>query len=186
MKYSTREIILCAIFASIIAILAQISIPLPFTTVPLTMLIFGVSLTGLILGARLGVVSVLVYLSIGAIGMPVFAQFSGGISVLFGSTGGYLLGLLPMIYIIGLAKEKFSNNIVIFISLIIGLIGVYITGTLMFSLITGNTIYQSLLYCVLPFILVDILKLILAFVVGLTVSKRVSSSLIYNKIWSKR
>ena len=181
MKLSTKEIILCALFAAIISILAQISIPLPFTTVPLTMLIFAVSVTGLILGAKLGTISVLIYLLIGGIGIPVFAQFSGGIGVLFGPTGGYLLGLPLMVYIIGFSKDKFSHNTVIFLSLILGLISVYITGTLMFAAITGNTIYQSILYCVLPFILVDLIKLALAFIIGSTVSKRVYSSLVYRK-----
>lgn len=181
MKLSTKEIILCALFAAIISILAQISIPLPFTTVPLTMLIFAVSVTGLILGAKLGTISVLIYLLLGGIGIPVFAQFSGGIGVLFGPTGGYLLGLPLMVYIIGFSKDKFSHNTVIFLSLILGLISVYITGTLMFAAITGNTIYQSILYCVLPFILVDLIKLALAFTIGSTVSKRVYSSLVYSK-----
>lgn len=181
MKLSTKELILCSIFASIISILAQISIPLPFTTVPLTMLIFAISVTGLILGSRLGVISVIIYLLLGAIGMPVFSKFTGGVAVLFGPTGGYLLGLPLMIYIIGFAREKSSSPLIIFLSLIIGLISVYITGTLMFSIITGNTIYQSILYCVAPFIIVDLIKLALAYIIGSTVTKRISSTFAYNK-----
>lgn len=181
MKLSTKELILCSLFAAIIAILAQISIPLPFTTVPLTMLIFAVAVTGLILGSKLGAISVLIYLLLGGIGIPVFAQFSGGVGILFGPTGGYLLGLPLMVYIIGFAKEKSSSPVIIFLSLIIGLISVYITGTLMFASITGNTIYQSILYCVAPFVFVDLLKLALAYIIGSTVSKRVSSTVVYNK-----
>ena len=181
MKLSTKEIILCALFAAIISILAQISIPLPFTTVPLTMLIFAVSITGLILGSKLGTISVLIYLLLGGIGIPIFAQFSGGIGILLGPTGGYLLGLPLMVYIIGFTREKFSHHIIIFLSLIFGLLSVYIAGTLMFALITGNTIYQSILYCVIPFVFVDLIKLVLAFIVGSTVSKRVYSSLVYSQ-----
>lgn len=181
MKLSTKELILCALFAAIIAILSQISIPLPFTTVPLTMQIFAVAVTGLILGSRLSTISVLIYLLLGGIGIPVFAQFTGGVAILFGPTGGYLLGLPFMTYIIGLAKDKSSHPIVISLSLIAGLIGVYVAGTLMFAAITGNTIYQSILYCVAPFVLADFIKLILAYVVGSTVSKRISSNLVYSK-----
>lgn len=181
MKLSTKELILCSIFAAIVAILSQISIPLPFTTVPLTMQILAVAVTGLILGSKLSTISVLIYLLLGCIGIPVFAQFSGGVGILFGPTGGYLLGLPLMVYIIGLAKDKSSSTIIIFLSLIAGLIIVYITGTLMFALITGNTIHQSILYCVAPFVLVDFIKLILAYIVGSTISKRVSSTLIYNE-----
>ena len=181
MKISTKELILCSIFAAIIAILSQISIPLPFTTIPLTMQILAVSVTGLILGCKLSTISVLIYLLLGCIGIPVFAQFSGGAGILFGPTGGYLLGLPLMVCIIGLSKDKSSSTIIIFLSLIAGLIVVYITGTLMFASITGNTIYQSILYCVAPFVLVDLIKLILAYIVGSTVSKRVSSTLLYSK-----
>ena len=177
MKISTKELILCSLFAAIIAILSQISIPLPFTTIPLTMQILAVSVTGLILGCKLSTISVLIYLLLGCIGIPVFAQFSGGVGILFGPTGGYLLGLPLMVYIIGLAKDKSSYTIIIFLSLISGLIVVYIIGTLMFASITGNTIYQSILYCVAPFVLVDLIKLILAYIVGSTISEK---SVIYS------
>ena len=181
MKISTKDLILCSLFAAIIAILSQVSITLPFTTVPFTMQILAVSITGLILGCKLSTISVLIYLLLGCIGIPVFAQFSGGIGVLFGPTGGYLLGLPLMTYIIGLAKDKSLSNIAIFLSLILGLIVVYITGTLMFSSITGNTIYQSILYCVVPFVLVDLIKLILSYIIGTTILKKIPSNLIYNK-----
>lgn len=179
MKLSTKELILCAFFAAVVVIMAQISIPLPFTTVPLTMLIFGVAVTGLILGSKLGFISVLIYLLLGAIGLPVFAKFAGGIGVLLGPTGGYLLASPLMAYIVGYAKERSSSSIVIFLGLVLGLITTYIIGTLMFSKITGNTIYQSILYCVLPFLTTDIIKLVLAYAIGTTVSKRISSSFSY-------
>lgn len=181
MKFSTKELILCSIFASIIVILAQVSIPLPFTTVPLTMLIFGIAITGLILGSKLGAVSVLIYLLLGAIGLPVFANFAGGVNVLLGPTGGYLLASPLMAYIVGYTREKSSFPITIFLGLVLGLTITYIIGTLMFSKITGNTIYQSILYCIIPFIPTDIIKLILAYVIGSTVSKRISSSFAYSK-----
>ncbi len=174
MKLSTKEIVLCSLFAAIISILAQISIPLPFTTVPLTLLVFGVSLTGLVLGSRLSFISVSIYLLLGAIGMPVFANFQAGFSVLFGPTGGYLLGLPLMVYIIGHFKDSYNSNIMVSLGLILGLVVVYITGTMMFSVITGNTIMQSISYCVAPFVLVDILKLVLAYTVSISVSKRMS------------
>lgn len=176
MKLSTKELILCALFASIIVILAQISIPLPFTTVPLTMLIFGIAVTGLILGSKLGTISVLIYLLLGIIGLPVFSKFTGGINVLLGPTGGYLLAAPLMAYIVGYTKEKSSFPIIIFLGLALGLITTYLIGTIMFSKITGNTVYQSILYCVIPFIPTDIIKLILAYVIGSSVSKRISSS----------
>lgn len=177
MKLSTREIILCGLFAALISVFAQISIPMPFTAVPLTLQIFGVAITGLILGYKCGFIATLIYLALGGIGIPVFAQFSGGIGVLFGPTGGFLLGLPLMAFIIGYIKEKFNSHILTAISMILGLAVTYTFGTIMFSFVTGNTIMQSLLYCVAPFMLVDLLKLVLADIIGETVCRRVFSTL---------
>ena len=181
MKLTTREIILCGLFAALVSIFAQISIPLPFTTVPLTLQIFGIAITGLILGSKCAFISTLIYLILGGIGVPVFAQFSAGIGVLFGPTGGYLLAYPLMAFIIGYIKEKSNSSILTAISMIIGLAVVYALGTVMFSLVTGNTIINSLLYCVVPFVAVDLLKLVLAYIIGETVSKRLSVK--YGKLW---
>ena len=181
MKISTKELILCSLFAAIIAILSQISIPLPFTYVPFTMQIFAVAVTGLILDVKLGSISILIYLLLGGIGIPVFAKFSGGIGVLLGPTGGYLLGLPLMIYIICFVKDKSSSTLMIFLSLIIGLISLYIIGTLMFAIITRNTIYQSILYCVAPFVFLDLIKLTLAYKIGSAISRRIDCIIIDNQ-----
>ena len=169
----TKDLVLCSIFAAITSILSQISIPIPFTTVPLTMQIFSVALTGMVLGSKRGFISIMIYLILGAIGIPVFAQMSGGIGVLIGPTGGFLLGCPFMAFIVGLVCEKSSSKIHIMLSMIVGLIVIYIIGIIMFSLITKSSLYQSLLACVLPFVLVDIIKLILAVSVGTTIVKRV-------------
>lgn len=169
----TKDLVLCSIFAAITSILSQISIPIPFTTVPLTMQIFSVALTGMVLGSKRGFISIMIYLILGAIGIPVFAQMSGGIAVLVGPTGGFLLGCPFMAFIVGLVCEKSSSKIHIMLSMIVGLIVIYIIGIIMFSLITKSSLYQSLLACVLPFVLVDIIKLILAVSVGTTIVKRV-------------
>lgn len=175
MKITTKELILCSIFAAFISIFAQISVPLPFTTVPLTLQVFAIAMTGIILGSRCGFISVLIYLLLGGIGLPIFSNFSGGIAILVGPTGGYLLGFPLMAFIIGYFREKFNYSNTLIIGLLFGLLIDYTTGTLMFSAISGNTIYQSLVYCVIPFIFTDLLKLALAFIVGSTVYKRVSS-----------
>ena len=157
MKLTTREIILCGLFAALVSIFAQISIPLPFTTVPLTLQIFGIAITGLILGSKCAFISTLIYLILGGIGVPVFAPL--------------------MAFIIGYIKEKSNSSILTAISMIIGLAVVYALGTVMFSLVTVNTIINSLLYCVVPFVAVDLLKLVLAYIIGETVSKRLYSTL---------
>lgn len=161
----TKNLILCSLFAAIISVCAQISIPFP-GGVPLTLQVLAICTTGLILGAKRGVISVFIYLVLGAVGLPVFAGFKGGMAILFGPTGGYLFSFPIMAYIIGLVGEKTNSIPKIFASMLAGLIAVYIVGTLYFSYLTGNDIYTSLMACVAPFLFTDIVKIILATVIG--------------------
>ena len=174
MNLKTQNIVICGLFAAITAVLAQISIPLPFTTVPLTMQIFAVALTGLLLGSKRGFVAILIYVLLGAIGLPVFAQMSGGLGVLLGPTGGFLLGCPFMAFVIGYISERTSSKLYILLSMVLGLGVVYITGTIMYSVVTNSTIKDSIMYCVVPFVVVDLIKLFLATSVGVLVSKRVN------------
>ena len=174
MKLKINELVLCSMFSAITAILSQIYIPLPFTTVPVTLQIFAVALTGIILGAKKGFISVGIYIVLGAIGMPVFAGMTGGLGILLGPTGGFLIACPIMAFIIGYASERYLSCANIIIFMIVGLIIVYLMGTLMFALISKTSIYHSFLLCVVPFIFVDILKLILATSVGISILKRLN------------
>lgn len=165
MKIKTLNIVYCAIFAAITSILAQISIPLP-GGVPLTLQTFAVSLAGIILGSKNGFMSMLVYVLLGAIGLPVFAEFSGGIAPIIGPTGGFILSFPIMSFIIGLVCERTNNKIFIFLGTLLGSIPNYLIGALQFSLVTNSSIYESFLVSVLPFILVGIIKAILATIIG--------------------
>ena len=177
MKLSTKDLIICAIFASITAILSQISIPLPFTTVPLTMQVFAVALTGVVLGSKKAFISQLIYVFIGAIGIPVFSQMSGGIAIITGPTGGFILGFPIMAATIGYFTEKFKYPTYILVGMIIGLFLDYIVGTAMFSLVTKMAFNQAIKACVLPFIPIDIIKILLATYVGISALKRVKVNL---------
>src|SRR5699024_509029 len=124
-----RMMIITAIFAAIIGILAQLTIPLPL--VPITGQTLAIGLAATILGSRYGTLSTIVYILIGAIGIPVFAQMQAGFGVILGPTGGFLIGFIPTTYFIGkyLEKTKFTifnacmaNFIGMFITLIFGTI----------------------------------------------------------------
>lgn len=99
-----RMMIITALFAAIIGILAQLTIPLPL--VPITGQTLAIGIAATILGYKYGTISVLLYLFIGSVGVPVFAEFSGGISKLVGPTGGYLIGFIPSAFMIGFVLEK--------------------------------------------------------------------------------
>lgn len=173
MKLNTKDLIICAMFASITAILAQIAIPIPFSTVPLTMQVFAVTISGVILGAKKGFISQVIYILLGAIGMPVFAQMSGGAGIIFGYTGGFIIAFPLMALLIGFISEKYNSISIIMIAMIGALIINYTIGTLWYSFVAGVGFMEGFMVCVVPFILVDLVKVGLAATVGLTIKKRI-------------
>ncbi len=174
-RISTKEIVLTAMFTAIITICAWISIPIG--PISFTMHTFAVFFAVCILGGRNSFFSVLTYLLLGAVGLPVFAGFKGGIGVLVNTTGGYLLGflLIPLIYLV--AEKIFGKSLAVrIISLIIGLAVCYAFGTAWFMFVyTRNvgavTIGKAMKWCVTPFVPFDLIKLALAFVVSDRVKK---------------
>src|SRR5690625_1581712 len=104
-----KYLILSGMFAAIIAVISQLVIPLPL--VPITGQTLAVGLTATILGSRYGTLSVLVYIALGAVGVPVFAEAKAGIQILFGPTGGFILGFIATVYITGLILEKTSFSL---------------------------------------------------------------------------
>ncbi|MEG2144157.1 MAG: biotin transporter BioY, partial [Oscillospiraceae bacterium] len=87
-----RRLILCALFAALTGVCSQILIPLPM--IPINLALFSVHVAGVLLGAKYGSLSMLVYVLLGALGAPVFAGFKGGFGILFGKTGGYIIGYI--------------------------------------------------------------------------------------------
>ncbi|HBC96107.1 MAG TPA: biotin transporter BioY [Clostridium sp.] len=169
LKFSIREMCTAAIFTAITAILAQISIPLPFTPVPITMQVFAVYLSAMILGSRLGTMSQLIYLLVGAIGLPVFASFTGGFQILAGPNGGYLISYLLIAYLIGKISEKGSNHIISIVALMGTLVICYAAGTIWFHFVTNIPIKKAIFLCVFPFIPLDVIKVVVAYIVGIKV-----------------
>lgn len=162
-----RKQIICGIFAAIIAILAQITVPLPFTAVPITMQIFAIVLAAVVLGGRLGAISVIIYILLGAIGVPVFAGFKGGFQTLIGPTGGYLISFPIVAAIIGYFSYKYKKNyIVISLAGILALALCYFIGTAQLMFVANLDINKALMAGVIPFVPFDIVKIILAVIIG--------------------
>lgn len=161
----TKDLILAAMFAALTAVCAQISVPTPFSPVPVTLQVLSVFLSGIILGGRLGAISQLVYLALGAVGVPVFANLSGGAQKLIGVTGGYLLSYPIASYLIGKVsalykgKSVHSTMVVYGFSMSIGLAIIYLLGSFQFAVLNSMTIQQSLKLTVIPFIIPDLIKL---------------------------
>ena len=171
-KFSTKEICYVALFTAVIAVMAQISIPMPLG-VPMTMQTFAITLASVVLGAKLSTVSTTIYLLLGAVGVPVLANFSGGLDKFVGPTGGFLISFPLMAFIIGLGVEHrkaFKGAFVL--SLIAGTVVNYIVGVIMFCLLTKSSVMTGITACVLPFIPTAIIKAILATILGFEIRKR--------------
>ena len=151
----TRKLTRCALFAAMMALCAWIGIPLGHTV--FTMQTFGVLLALGILGGKRGTVSILCYLLLGAAGLPVFSGFRGGIGAILGPTGGYLWGFLATGLVFWLL-EKWSRPL----AMIAGIIVCYACGTLWYMTYTGGALAAVLAQTVLPYLIPDAVKLVLA------------------------
>ena len=151
----------------LIAMLAQISIHIPFSPVPITGQTIGVLLVGGILGSRKGLLSVAAYICEGSLGLPVFAEMSAGLPVLLGPTGGYIISFAPAVFIIGYLSEKnLTKNIIpSFLSCILTTLLILLLGTLFLSLFFG--LKDSFIMGFYPFIVVGIMK---SFISAITIT----------------
>ena len=150
--------------------LAPHTLYLPLSPVGITLGSFLVYLTGVLLGTRLGCISVTLYLCMGLLGVPVFSGYTAGAGVLFGPTGGYLLGYLPCVAIIGrMPKSGYGGKrglLTFFAGTIAGTLSLYACGALWFVSVYGgaSSLREAVTVCVVPFLVFDGIKICLAMV----------------------
>ncbi len=162
-----------ALFAALISVMGLLSIPLPISPVPITGQSLAIMLAGSILTVRQAAFSVLTFLLIGAVGVPVFAGLTGGIGIIVGPRGGYLIGFLLGAMIIALLKGK-NNNIwrLALANIVGGIIVVYTLGVLWLSSITGMGLEKAIMVGLLPYIPGDLFKVFVATVIGVAINKQ--------------
>lgn len=164
-KIRTVDLVYIAMFAALMAICAWISIP---SAVPFTLQTFGVFLAVGMLGGKRGLLAICVYILLGAVGLPVFAGFKGGLSALIGTTGGYIVGFIAMAAVYWLITGRISDSRPArVIAMIAGLLVCYLFGTAWFVVVytakTGAVGWLTALsWCVFPYIVPDLVKLALA------------------------
>ena len=165
---AVRRACICSLFAAVLCVLSPFAIPIG--PIPVSLSVFAVLLCSAMLGPALALISVAVYLMLGAIGLPVFSGGMGGFGVLVGPTGGYLWSYLPMAFLSGilyrsLFKKKIqgwmTKTVLGFLAGMSGLALCYLLGTLQYMLVAEVSFGAALIICVLPFILFDSLKLLL-------------------------
>ena len=168
--FTTKELVLTAMFSALIAVCSWISIPVG--TIAFTLQIFAIFCAVNLLGGRNGLFSILVYLLLGAAGLPVFSGFKGGIGVLAGPTGGYIIGFVFIAIIFWIGTKLFGDKLPLRIALMtIGLAVCYLFGTVwfVFGYSKGEshmTFLNAMKICVFPFIPFDLGKLVLSLLIS--------------------
>lgn len=177
-KISTRQLTLIAVMTAVTCILGPLSLPIGIVPISLTNL--AIYLAVYALGTKRGTLSYIVYLFIGVVGLPVFSGFSGGFTKLLGPTGGYLIGFVFMAFISGIFIDKFSDKIYMcFLGMVLGTIVTYLLGTAWLSYETKLTFNAALYAGVIPFIPGDLVKMIIASLIGPQIRKRLIAADIY-------
>ena len=159
-KQNIRQTALCALFTAIITACSWIAIPTPFG-VNFTLQLFGVCITALILGAKSAIFSVLAYLIIGAVGLPVFSGFTSGVGVLFGVSGGFLWGFFAAAPLCAIAKKTSKKTLKIAF-FILSVVVCHALGVIQYSAVTGNRLLIAFLSVSAPFLAKDMLLVFLA------------------------
>lgn len=173
-RFSARDLAFMSLMSVIIAVCAWITVP---AAVPFTFQTFGIFLTLCLLGGKKGLLSITVYILLGLIGLPVFSGFKGGAGVLFGATGGYIIGFLLIGITFLIITKLFGEKIVPAIAaLVIGDILCFAFGTIWYITVYNQKneaigLMTALGWCVFPFIIPDCIKLICA----VFISKKIKS-----------
>jgi biotin transport system substrate-specific component len=163
-KFKTIDLVYIGLSAALISICAWITVPL---TVPITLQTLGICLVAGLFGAKRGTLSAAVYILLGAIGVPVFSGFKGGIGTLFGATGGYIIGFIFTALIVGIVSDKTNKLWQLLLAMLGGVIICYAFGTAWFAFVyardnSPQSLATILSWCVLPFLLPDIIKITIA------------------------
>ncbi len=164
-----------ALMAAVICVVGPFT--LPIGPVPITLAPLAILLSVYILGTKKGTVALLIYLLIGAVGVPVFSGFTGGIGKLAGPTGGYLIGYIFFALIAGWFIHRFYDKVVIqFLGMVLALAVLYAFGTAWLAYSAGMTFGAALAVGVLPFIVFDLIKIVITIVLGRAVRSRLLRS----------
>lgn len=182
LKNNTFKLTVTSLMCAVMCVLGPVCINIPISPVPVSLTIIGVILSAYVLGPLLGALSVVIYLTIGAMGLPVFSNFSGGVQKLTGPTGGYLIGFIFLSLIAGFFEQKFSNKkLYEFFGTFLGIIVCYILGTLWLKIQTNMTFTAAFAAGVIPYIPFDVIKTVFSVAVGKELKKQLKKISLKNK-----
>lgn len=176
--FGLRQLTAVALMAAVMCLLGPLALNIPFISpVPISLGMLGVYLAVSILGMKAGTLSVAVYIILGFIGIPVFTNFTGGVGKLLGPTGGYIIGYIFMALICGFFMDKWEGRFgLCFLGMVLGTAVCYLFGTVWLACQMSLTFPQALAAGVLPYIPFDLVKLLLALILGRQVRKRLKKA----------
>lgn len=163
-KLKTKDLAYIGLGIALITVCSWITVPL---TVPVTLQTMAVCLISALFGAKRGSISILVYILLGAVGVPVFHNFTSGIGTVLGPTGGYMAGFIFTALIVGITAEKSNKLWVLIVSMIVGILVCYAFGTVWFAVVYAKSnepapLLTILGWCVFPFLIPDAVKIVIA------------------------
>lgn len=169
-----KEMCVTAIFAALICIAAPFSVNIG-SLVPISLATLAVYIVSGMLDVKCSVAAVAVYIMLGAVGLPVFSGFSGGVQKLFGVTGGYIIGYLALAGIVSLMTSKINKKYIYPLSMLLGTVVLYLIGTVWFIVQTKSAVGAALMSCVVPFIPGDLVKIAVASVLCINLKPRLEN-----------
>ncbi len=170
---NTKQMALVGLMAAVICITAPFSLNLPLSPVPISLGTLAIYFVVSVLGRKYGSISVIIYLLLGLAGLPVFSNFHGGVGILLGPTGGYLVGYLFLAWICGFFVDKWQGkSLPCFVGMVLGTMACYFFGTIWLSYQSSMTFTQAFLSAVVPFLPGDFIKLLLALIATRKVHRR--------------
>ena len=173
-RTTVKSVVMMGMFVAVLAVMSQLCVPLP-SGVPITLQTFAVALTAYVLGAKTGAAAVAVYLLLGAVGVPVFANFQSGIGVLLGAAGGFLWGFLIMAVLCGLAARRKNRGVCAALSAA-GLAACHLPGILQFMAVMDMDFVSAAMLASVPFLIKDVISVIAAYAVSLAVRRALNAA----------
>lgn len=171
-RWNTKTLVMIGMMTALTCVLGPFSVPLPFSPVPLSLTSLVVYFSVYVLGMRGGTLSCIIYALLGLAGMPVFSGFTGGPGKLFGPTGGYIIGFIFMALICGVFIDKWPDKwYLCFGGMLLGTVACYIFGSSWLAYQNNLTFFAALMAGVIPFIPGDLIKMILALLLGTALRK---------------
>lgn len=170
--FNSTSISYIAMFVALLSVLGGVSIPIG--PISITLGTLGVYLVGALLDTKYSIVTILIYILMGALGLPVFSNFTGGVAKLVGPTGGYIFGYIFCVAIQGLMTSKRKDKKRVYpVSMLLGTVFIYLFGTIWFLVVANGkyTLGQVMMICVVPFLLGDAIKIIVSSMIGIRFRK---------------